>query len=100
MNKNIFSELGANVFGLRLQNRLTQQQLADKVGTTRQTIAKIERGDGDTVAIGTWARILDVCGYRFNIERIILTLQNVAPAEIDSDYDPLDGYVSWIGNGD
>lgn len=97
MDRKVFSNLGADIFGLRLQNRMTQQELADLAGTTRQTIARIEKGNGEKVAFGTWAKILDVLGYHFDIERISITLQNTDPSKTEIDFDPLGGYVSWIG---
>lgn len=44
--------LGAAIRGGRLRRRWTLDQLAERVGVSRPTIAKVERGD-PTVAVGT-----------------------------------------------
>ena len=44
--------LGATIRAARLQRRWTAADLAERVGVSRPTIAKIERGD-PSVAIGT-----------------------------------------------
>ena len=38
-------ELGKQIYELRKKANLSQEQLAEKVGVSRQTISQIERGD-------------------------------------------------------
>lgn len=96
MDKKVFSNLGADIFRLRLQNKMTQQELADLAGTTRQTIARIEKGNGEKVAFGTWAKILDVLGYHFDVQRNTLIVKQLDPNTTAIDFDPLNGYVNWL----
>lgn len=39
------SKLGIEIFKMRLENGLTQQELAELAKTTKKTISKIEAGD-------------------------------------------------------
>jgi transcriptional regulator with XRE-family HTH domain len=38
-------EIGSRIKGLRKANGLTQSQLADKIGVTKASVSKIERGE-------------------------------------------------------
>lgn len=49
--------LGADLNTARRRRRLALSYLAERAGTTRQTISRIERGD-PRVAMGTWAAVL------------------------------------------
>ena len=40
-------ELGYQIARLRMQRGLTQSQLAEKVGTSKSSIARLENGDSD-----------------------------------------------------
>lgn len=57
----VLSTLGAALRGHRLVKRLTQEQAADQAGFSRQTLARIERGD-PSVAFGQIARYAQVVG--------------------------------------
>jgi transcriptional regulator with XRE-family HTH domain len=50
-------QLGADVSEARRRRRLTMEVVANRALTTRQTVARIERGD-PVVAMGTWASVL------------------------------------------
>ena len=54
-------ELGVDVSEARRRRRLTMDVVAGRALTTRQTVARIERGD-PRVAMGTWASVLFALG--------------------------------------
>lgn len=51
------AQLGADISAARRRRRLPLKLVAERALTTRQTIARIERGDS-RVAMGTWATVL------------------------------------------
>ena len=53
--------LGENIRVARLRRKLTAEIVAQRAGTTRQTIAKIESGN-PTVKIGTYVAVLQALG--------------------------------------
>lgn len=53
--------LGADIAAARKRRRITMQLMAERAMTTRQTIARLERGD-PTVSIGIIATVLFVLG--------------------------------------
>lgn len=55
------AKAGADIGDARRRRRLPLELVAERALTTRQTIARIERGD-PTVAVGTWATTLFVLG--------------------------------------
>lgn len=59
--RRILKTLGENVAIARRKRKLSQELVAERALTTRQTIARIERGD-PSVAFGTWATVLFVLG--------------------------------------
>lgn len=59
--KRALERLGADVSEARRRRRLPMDVVADRALTTRQTVARIERGD-PRVAIGTWASVLFALG--------------------------------------
>lgn len=50
------ASLGERLAGIRLSRNLTQKDLADKVGTTRHTVMRMERGEA--ISLDTFIRIL------------------------------------------
>jgi len=58
---NIFEDIGAAIRARRKQLGMTQQDLAEIAGLQRQTISRVEAGNG-AVTITTVARIADVVG--------------------------------------
>lgn len=54
-------QLGADIRHARLRRRLPQEVVADRALTSRQTVARMEKGDW-RVAIGTWASVLFALG--------------------------------------
>jgi len=59
--KRALERLGADVSEARRRRRLPMEVVADRALTTRQTVARIERGD-PRVAMGTWASVLFALG--------------------------------------
>lgn len=63
--------LGSTVRAARLQRRWTAAELAERLGVSRPTVAKIERGD-PSVAVGTVfeaAALLDVALFEDDVTR-------------------------------
>lgn len=56
------------IINYRIKNKLTQGQLAQKIGVTQQHISKIENGEFSSVA--TLEKILLFIGYTVKIEAI------------------------------
>ena len=48
----------------RKQQKMTQQQLADKIGKKREYISNIERGNSD-MQLSTFMQIANALGFRF-----------------------------------
>jgi transcriptional regulator with XRE-family HTH domain len=54
-------ELGSHVRRARQQKGLRQEELADRLGVTRMTVSRLERGE--PVSVDTALRALSECGY-------------------------------------
>jgi HTH-type transcriptional regulator / antitoxin HipB len=55
------TELGEQIRRVRVQRGLQQDELADRLGVTRMTISRLERGQ--SVSVDTALRALSECGY-------------------------------------
>jgi HTH-type transcriptional regulator/antitoxin HipB len=55
------AEFGARLRALRQAKGLRQEELADRIGVTRMTISRLERGEA--VSVDTALRALSECGY-------------------------------------
>lgn len=55
------AELGAHVRRARQAKGLRQDEVADRIGVTRMTVSRLERGE--PVSIDTALRVLSECGY-------------------------------------
>jgi len=62
-----FYKIGETIRKLRKEKKLTQEQLAKKVGITRQTLSKLENGDIHKVSLQVFIKILDVFDYELEI---------------------------------
>lgn len=51
---------------LRKQRKLTQSEVAKKIGSHQQIISLVESGDVDT-SLGSFCRLLDALGYKLEI---------------------------------
>ncbi|CAN5384164.1 hypothetical protein BH10ACT9_BH10ACT9_59640 [soil metagenome] len=54
-------ELGERIRDSRRKRGLNQDELADRIGVTRMTISRLERGE--SVSVDTAMRALSECGY-------------------------------------
>jgi len=61
-------ELGRQVRVSRLRRSLTQRALAARVGLRQPRISQIERGEGATATLRTWASIAGALGRPFRLE--------------------------------
>ena len=55
------AEFGERIRALRRAKGLRQDELADRIGVTRMTISRLERGE--SVSVDTALRALSECGY-------------------------------------
>jgi transcriptional regulator with XRE-family HTH domain len=55
------AEFGARLRALRQAKGLRQEELADRIGVTRMTVSRLERGEA--VSVDTALRALSECGY-------------------------------------
>src|SRR5579871_6809805 len=69
------AKAGADVSAARRRRRLPLEIVAERSPTTRQTVARLERGD-PSVAVGTWATVLFALG-------LIDRLSQIAAATTD-----------------
>jgi len=63
-----FYKIGERIKEIRKSKKITQAQLAQKVGITRQTLAKLEKGEIAKVSLLAFIKILDVLEYEVEIE--------------------------------
>lgn len=68
-NAAILSELGSRIKRARMDQRLSQQELANQVGVSLRTISVIENG-GD-FRLGNLLRILRALGYLENLNALL-----------------------------
>ena len=54
-----FYKVGESIKELRRERKLTQEELATKVGITRQTLGKLERGEIEKVSLQVFLKIVD-----------------------------------------
>lgn len=62
-------ELGARIRARRLEENLTQQQLADAVGASRWWVNRVETGQEFGASLGAVLRALDFLGLDLTIVR-------------------------------
>jgi len=62
-----FYKIGETIRKLRKEKKLTQEQLAKRVGITRQTLSKLENGDIHKVSLQVFIKILNVFDYELEI---------------------------------
>jgi transcriptional regulator with XRE-family HTH domain len=61
--------LGDRIRAARLRRRLTALRFAERMGVSRDTLNRLERGDA-TIAFGTYARALRVLGLDRDLDAI------------------------------
>lgn len=62
-----FYKIGEQIAKLRKEQKFTQQQLAQKVGTTRQSISKLERGNIDKISLQLFVKILEALNHEVEL---------------------------------
>ncbi len=63
-----FYNIAIRIKEIRKARKLTQTEVAQKVGITRQTFAKLEKGEIGKVSLLAFIKILDVLEYELEIE--------------------------------
>ncbi len=63
-----FYEIGQEVKNLRKAKNLSQSRLADRVGITRQTLSKLEKGDIGKVSLLVFIKILEGLDQELHLE--------------------------------
>lgn len=59
--------IGEKIRHIRKQSNMTQQELADKIGVSRQYISQIEKGV-DSLSVKKLCSILDVLGFEIDFK--------------------------------
>ena len=62
-----FFNIGSTIKEYRKSNNLTQQELAGKVGITRQTLSKLEKGEIPKISLASFVKILDALNLELEI---------------------------------
>ncbi len=65
-----FYKIGSKIKELRKDKKLTQTMLSTKVGITRQTLSKLEKGEISKVSLQVFIKIIDLLDYEMEIEPI------------------------------
>ena len=89
MEGNFISSMGERIYSLRKQQRLSQEELAEKADTTKQTVAASERGKQELRA-GNVVKIADALG--------VSTDYLLKGIRIDSDHKNLDNRIGTLNN--
>lgn len=64
-----FYNIAIRMKEIRKSKKMTQIELAQRVGITRQTLAKLEKGDIGKVSLLVFVKILDILEYELEIEQ-------------------------------
>ncbi|MBW2067696.1 MAG: helix-turn-helix transcriptional regulator [Deltaproteobacteria bacterium] len=62
-----FWKIGPKIREIRKKKGITQQELADRAGLSRQSISNLERGLVGRVTIAVLVKTLDALGYELDI---------------------------------
>jgi transcriptional regulator with XRE-family HTH domain len=68
--QNLCTELGKRVRIARMRRNMTQQDFASRVGTSRQTVQRLEGGD-PTVGLGIWLSAAWILGLHHDLEGVL-----------------------------
>jgi transcriptional regulator with XRE-family HTH domain len=63
----INSEISRMIYDARTAAKLTQQQLADRIGTTQSVISRLESSDYDGHSLGILQRIAEALGQKLEL---------------------------------
>ena len=91
-------KLGAILRELRIEQGLTQEQLAQKCGTSKTSISRIENNAGD-LRLSTLMRIIRVglgsqLTFTLDISNVVKSLSGVV--NLPEDFDPKEEYKKYI----
>ena len=91
-------KLGAILWELRIEQGLTQEQLAQKCGTSKTSISRIENNAGD-LRLSTLMRIIRVglgsqLTFTLDISNVVKSLSGVV--NLPEDFDPKEEYKKYI----
>lgn len=91
-------KLGAILRELRIKQGLTQEQLAQKCGTSKTSISRIENNAGD-LRLSTLMRIIRVglgsqLTFTLDISNVVKSLSGVV--NLPEDFDPKEEYKKYI----
>ena len=59
-------EIGSKIKSLRKEQKLTQQELADKCGISRVTLGKLERGEVANISLKTLDILVNTLGFEID----------------------------------
>ncbi|MBU0784553.1 MAG: helix-turn-helix domain-containing protein [Gammaproteobacteria bacterium] len=78
-----FDELGAEIARLRVQQQMTQKQLADLAGMGQSTLARFEKAGVAEFGSAKLLRLLSVLGYEISFvpTKRVFTLQDALAAK-------------------
>ena len=62
-----FFNIGSKIKEYRKNKNLTQQELAQEVGITRQTLSKLEKGEIPKISLSTFIKILNALDLELEI---------------------------------
>jgi predicted transcriptional regulator len=61
------SEISRMIYDARMAAKLTQKQLADRIGTTQSVISRLESSDYDGHSLGILQRIAEALGQKLEL---------------------------------
>ena len=63
-----FYEIGEKIKKMRKERKLSQSKLAERVGITRQTLSKLEKGQIGKISLQVFIKILDGLNQELHLE--------------------------------
>ncbi|WP_435300054.1 helix-turn-helix domain-containing protein [Timonella sp. A28] len=81
-------QLGSYVRDIRVRRKMSQTELAEQVGTTRQWLSRFEQGNND-VSVGIVFKILEALDVRLSCEDNASDAQKVEKYEPEADKTPM-----------
>jgi transcriptional regulator with XRE-family HTH domain len=88
MIKGVSADPGALIRDARRRNRISQETLARRAGTTQKQISRIERGDVSP-SVTTVSRLLRALGEQLELRAVPGPRDNRSDAELHADHDEL-----------
>ena len=63
-----FYEIAEKIKSIRKEKKISQSQLAEKVGVSRQTLSKLENGEIGKISLQVFMKVLDALEQEMHIE--------------------------------